>query len=43
MYPVQDKVRANGAGIGWIAKNGNVITRVYGSWVFEGSLELTWI
>ena len=32
--PVQDKVWAQRAGIGWIAKNGNVITREYGSWVF---------
>ncbi len=32
--PVQDKVWAQQAGIGWIAKNGNVITREYGSWVF---------
>jgi epoxyqueuosine reductase len=32
--PVQDKVWANRAGIGWIAKNGNLITRDYGSWVF---------
>jgi epoxyqueuosine reductase len=43
--PVQDKVWAERAGIGWIAKNGNVITREYGSWVFLGevltNLELT--
>lgn len=32
--PVQDKVWAQRAGIGWIAKNGNVITPEYGSWVF---------
>jgi epoxyqueuosine reductase len=32
--PVQDKVWAQKAGIGWIAKNGNVITRKHGSWVF---------
>ena len=32
--PVQDKVWAQRAGIGWIAKNGNLITRNYGSWVF---------
>ncbi|MEC4814763.1 MAG: tRNA epoxyqueuosine(34) reductase QueG [Scytonema sp. PMC 1069.18] len=42
--PVQDKVWAQKAGIGWIAKNGNVITREYGSWIFLGevltSLEL---
>lgn len=43
--PVQDKVWAQRSGIGWIAKNGNVITREYGSWVFLGeiltNLELT--
>ncbi|MBD2773518.1 tRNA epoxyqueuosine(34) reductase QueG [Iningainema sp. BLCCT55] len=43
--PVQDKAWAQTAGIGWIAKNGNVITREYGSWVFLGeiltNLELT--
>ena len=36
--PVQDKVWAQAAGIGWIAKNGNVITRDYGSWVFLGEV-----
>ncbi|ABA21847.1 4Fe-4S cluster binding protein [Trichormus variabilis ATCC 29413] len=36
--PVQDKVWAQRAGIGWIAKNGNVITRAYGSWVFLGEV-----
>ncbi|HBB30943.1 MAG TPA: tRNA epoxyqueuosine(34) reductase QueG [Cyanobacteria bacterium UBA8803] len=36
--PVQDKVLAQRAGIGWIAKNGNVITREYGSWVFLGEV-----
>ena len=36
--PVQDKVWAERAGIGWIAKNGNVITRKYGSWVFIGEV-----
>ncbi|PSB06246.1 tRNA epoxyqueuosine(34) reductase QueG [filamentous cyanobacterium CCP1] len=43
--PVQDKVWAERSGIGWIAKNSNVITREYGSWVFLGevltNLELT--
>lgn len=43
--PVQDKVWAQRAGIGWIAKNGNAIVREYGSWVFLGevltNLELT--
>ena len=36
--PVQDKFWAQQAGIGWIAKNGNVITRNYGSWVFLGEI-----
>ncbi|AFZ37103.1 iron-sulfur cluster binding protein [Stanieria cyanosphaera PCC 7437] len=36
--PIQDKVWAQRAGIGWIAKNGNVITRDYGSWVFLGEI-----
>ncbi len=34
--PIQDKVWAQQAGIGWIAKNSNLITREYGSWVFLG-------
>jgi epoxyqueuosine reductase len=36
--PIQDKVWAQQAGIGWIAKNSNVITRDYGSWVFLGEI-----
>ncbi|NCS23477.1 MAG: tRNA epoxyqueuosine(34) reductase QueG [Microcystis aeruginosa BS13-02] len=36
--PLQDKVWAQRAGIGWIAKNGNLITRNYGSWVFLGEI-----
>jgi epoxyqueuosine reductase len=36
--PVQDKVWAQRAGIGWIAKNGNMITPEYGSWVFLGEV-----
>lgn len=36
--PVQDKVWAQRAGMGWIAKNGNFITRKYGSWVFLGEI-----
>lgn len=36
--PVSDKFWAQQAGIGWIAKNGNVITRDYGSWVFLGEI-----
>ena len=36
--PVQDKLWAQQAGLGWVAKNGNVITRQYGSWVFLGEV-----
>jgi epoxyqueuosine reductase len=36
--PIQDKVWAQRAGIGWIAKNGNLITREFGSWVFLGEI-----
>jgi epoxyqueuosine reductase len=36
--PVQDKVWAQRAGIGWIAKNGNLIAREFGSWVFLGEV-----
>ena len=32
--PIQDKVWAQRSGLGWIAKNSNLITRDYGSWVF---------
>lgn len=39
--PVQDKFWAQQAGIGWNAKNGNVITREYGSWVFLGEIITT--
>lgn len=35
---IPDKVFAQQAGIGWIAKNGNLITRDYGSWVFLGEI-----
>ena len=35
---IQDKVWAQRAGIGWIAKNSNLITREYGSWVFLGEV-----
>jgi epoxyqueuosine reductase len=35
---IQDKVWAERAGLGWIAKNSNVITREYGSWVFLGEV-----
>lgn len=36
--PVQDKFWAQQAGIGWMAKNGTVITREFGSWVFLGEV-----
>jgi len=36
--PVADKVWGQRAGLGWIAKNGNLITRDYGSWVFLGEI-----
>jgi epoxyqueuosine reductase len=36
--PIQDKVWAQRSGLGWIGKNGNLITRQYGSWVFLGEL-----
>ncbi|PSB01657.1 tRNA epoxyqueuosine(34) reductase QueG [Merismopedia glauca CCAP 1448/3] len=43
--PISDKFWAQQAGLGWVAKNGNLITREYGSWVFLGevltNLELT--
>ncbi|MEO0539751.1 MAG: tRNA epoxyqueuosine(34) reductase QueG [Cyanobacteria bacterium P01_A01_bin.105] len=39
--PVQDKLWAQQAGLGWVAKNGNVITRDYGSWVFLGEVLTT--
>lgn len=39
--PIQDKFWAQQAGLGWVAKNGNVITRDYGSWVFLGEVLTT--
>jgi epoxyqueuosine reductase len=36
--PIQDKLWAQRAGIGWIAKNGNLITREFGSWFFLGEI-----
>jgi len=38
--PSMDKVWAARAGIGWIGKHTNLITRDYGSWVFLGELML---
>jgi epoxyqueuosine reductase len=40
--PIQDKFWAQQAGIGWIAKNGNVISREYGSWLFLGEILTNW-
>lgn len=36
--PVQDKVWAEQAGIGWIGKHSNLISRDYGSWLFLGEI-----
>ncbi|RMF26380.1 MAG: tRNA epoxyqueuosine(34) reductase QueG [Cyanobacteria bacterium J083] len=36
--PMQDKFWAQQAGLGWIGKNGNLLTRDYGSWVFLGEI-----
>ncbi|MGQ9897631.1 MAG: tRNA epoxyqueuosine(34) reductase QueG [Acidobacteriota bacterium] len=38
--PVMDKAWAVRAGLGWLGKHGNVITREFGSWVFLGELFL---
>lgn len=38
--PAMDKAWAVRAGLGWIGKNSNLITRDYGSWVFLGELIL---
>jgi epoxyqueuosine reductase len=38
--PVMDKAWAVRAGLGWLGKNSNVITREYGSWVFLGEILL---
>lgn len=39
--PIQEKAWAQSAGIGWIGKHANVITRDYGSWVFLGEVITT--
>ncbi len=36
--PIQDKLWAQQAGIGWQGKNTNIINREYGSWIFLGEL-----
>ena len=36
--PVMDKVWAARAGIGWMGKHTNIITRKFGSWVFLGEI-----
>ncbi|MCB0282579.1 MAG: tRNA epoxyqueuosine(34) reductase QueG [Calditrichaeota bacterium] len=38
--PIQDKLWAAEAGIGWQGKNTNILTRNYGSWIFLGELVL---
>jgi epoxyqueuosine reductase len=38
--PVMEKAWAQRAGIGWIGKHTNVITREFGSWVFLGEILL---
>lgn len=39
--PVMDKAWAVRAGVGWLGKNGMVITRDYGSWIFLGEILTT--
>ena len=38
--PVMDKAWAVRAGLGWIGKHSNVITKEYGSWIFIGEILL---
>ena len=38
--PVMDKAWAVRAGLGWIGKHSNLITKEYGSWVFLGEILL---
>jgi len=39
--PIMDKAWAAHAGLGWIGKHTNLITKEYGSWVFLGELLLS--
>ncbi|MEP6924788.1 MAG: tRNA epoxyqueuosine(34) reductase QueG [Pyrinomonadaceae bacterium] len=39
--PMMDKAWAQRAGLGWIGKHSNLITREYGSWVFLGEIVLS--
>jgi epoxyqueuosine reductase len=38
--PVMEKPMAEQAGLGWMGKNGNLLTQDYGSWLFLGELFL---
>jgi epoxyqueuosine reductase len=38
--PIMDKAWAVRAGIGWLGKHSNVITKEYGSWIFIGEMLL---
>ncbi|MBC8213550.1 MAG: tRNA epoxyqueuosine(34) reductase QueG [Candidatus Marinimicrobia bacterium] len=38
--PVMEKVVAQNAGLGWIGKNTNLLTKDFGSWVFLGEIIL---
>jgi len=38
--PIQDKLWAVEAGLGWQGKNTNILTRDYGSWLFLGEIVL---
>lgn len=40
IQPVMDKAWAVRAGLGWLGKHSNVITKEYGSWIFLGEILL---